>query len=104
MDTWFQVKEIPQVARATTGSRPGTSLADYMFSVLYMKTLADIQHQLYQIGLLLDLGKFDRADIIVEPASATTSMTLHKDVASDSTYADDSGFFHITRGQQGRRR
>ena len=66
-----------------------------MFSVLYMKTLTDIQHQLYQIGLLLDLGKFDRADVIVEPASATTCMTLHKDVASDTTYADDSGFFTL---------
>ena len=31
MDTWLQVKEIPLVARATTGSRPGTSLADYLF-------------------------------------------------------------------------
>ena len=46
-----------------------------------MKTLTDIQQQLHQVGLLLDLGKFDRADIIVDPATATTSMSLHKDVA-----------------------
>ena len=63
-----------------------------MFSVLYMKTLTDIQHQLYQVDRLLDLGKFDRADIMVDRNTATTGLALHRDVASDTTYADDSGF------------
>ena len=87
MSTWFTVKEIPTVARAGSGSRPGTSLADFIFSVLYAKTLTTIRMHMHKDGVLTDFGSFKAAGQI-HPLEDTY-------VEADTTYADDSGFYTL---------
>ena len=85
MCTWFTVKEIPRVAQAGSGSRPGTSLADFVFSVLYAKTLTTIRTYMRQEGILTDFASYKAAGQIHPLVDTNTEM--------DTTYADDSGFY-----------
>ena len=85
VDAWFRAKEMPKVARSTTGSRPGTSLADVMFGMLYAKTLTTVQKRMRDQGVLLDFSDFERAGIIHDAGGPMC--------VSGTTYADDSGFF-----------
>ena len=85
MTTWFTVKEVPHVAKAGSGSRPGTSLADFIFSVLYAKTLTAVRTQMVQKGVLTDFSTYRAAGQIYP--------LLDQHLAADTTYADDSGFY-----------
>ena len=89
LDTSSQVKEIPHVARATTGSRPGTSLADVMFEMLCAKTLTTVPNSMLDQGVLLDLTDFNHAGVVYNLEGPLP--------AADATCADDSGFFTIAK-------
>ena len=63
VDTWSQVKAILSVARATDGSRPGSSLADVIFGARFVKALTDIQNRMREHRVHQNLKEFKRANV-----------------------------------------
>ena len=55
-ETWFQM-ESPALIRTTRGSRPGDSLADIIFNVLFSKVLDSIEAELTNANLMLYVNK-----------------------------------------------
>ena len=58
-DTWFRLPNEPDLIRTQTGSRPGDSLSDLVFSFLFSRVLSQVRASLKDHGILACVP-FDR--------------------------------------------
>ena len=75
LNAWFQVKEMPQIARAGPGSRPRAGPADFFFSTLSANALAEMQLGMCENDVLLDLSQFTKTDIFTAATEETLSAS-----------------------------
>ena len=85
-DTWFKFPGEPELVVTTIGSRPGDSLSDLVFSLLFAKILARIRHILREAGHVTTIpwhaDMTGRLQPIEEPVHETVELL-------ESTWMDD---------------
>ncbi len=80
--TCFTMKDATSVAASRKGTRPGTSLADLLFNLIYTRPLAAIMHRIKELGMLFSLR-----DVPLRRLSRFREMV---DSLEDATYVDDT--------------
>ena len=85
-DTWFRLPNQPEVVTTRTGSRPGDSLSDLVFSFLFAKVLSQLRAALLKTGSIASIPwdpvMLHRLTPFEGEPSATISL-------SDATWMDD---------------
>ena len=85
-DTWFKFPGEPELVVTTIGSRPGDSLSDLVFSLLFGKVLARIRQTLRAAGHVTTIpwhaSMTGRLQPLAEPVHETVELL-------DSTWMDD---------------
>ncbi|CAE7404568.1 unnamed protein product [Symbiodinium sp. CCMP2456] len=89
-DTWFRLPDEPEVVVTRTGSRPGDSLSDLVFSFLFAKVLRQVRGALIDSALLARIPWSREMHCRLEPMEHPTTQEIG---LSDSTWMDDLSMF-----------
>ncbi|CAE7566086.1 unnamed protein product, partial [Symbiodinium sp. CCMP2456] len=89
-DTWFRLPDEPEVIVTRTGSRPGDSLSDLVFSFLFAKVLQQVRQALIQAELLAYIPWNQSMQCSIQVESTHPERTIG---LSDATWMDDLSMF-----------
>ena len=89
-DTWFRLPQEDDLVVTHTGSRPGDSLSDLVFSFLFAAVLKQVRKSLQDAGALARIPWCDKMDNNIGPLEAIPDSSLG---VSDATWMDDLVMF-----------
>ncbi|CAE7921300.1 PEPKR2 [Symbiodinium sp. KB8] len=89
-DTWFRLPQEEDVVVTHTGSRPGDSLSDLVFSFLFAKVLTQVRNSLRDAGAIAHIPWCEEMDNNIGPLEAVPDSSLG---VSDATWMDDLVMF-----------
>ena len=89
-DTWFRLPQEAELVVTHTGSRPGDSLSDLVFSFLFSRVLRQVRDSLQQAGALAKIPWCEAMEGSLEPVEADPNSFLG---VSDATWMDDLAMF-----------
>ncbi|CAE6922405.1 unnamed protein product [Symbiodinium sp. CCMP2456] len=89
-DTWFRLPDEPEVVVTRTGSRPGDSLSDMVFSFLFAKVLQQVRGALERAELLAHIPWSPHMCNRIQPLDFDPPQQLG---LSDATWMDDLSMF-----------
>ncbi|CAE7570985.1 CPK1, partial [Symbiodinium necroappetens] len=89
-DTWFRLPQEDDLIVTHTGSRPGDSLSDLVFSFLFSRVLRRVRDALTQAGALARVPWNPAMEYNIEPTVAVRGTSLG---VSDATWMDDLAMF-----------
>ncbi|CAE7812872.1 unnamed protein product [Symbiodinium necroappetens] len=96
-DTWFRLPDEPEVVVTRTGSRPGDSLSDLVFSFLFAKVLRQVRQALVDAALLARIPWSQEMHCKLEPLEQPAANEIG---LSDATWMDDLSMFLISPDAQ----
>ena len=91
-DTWFRLPNEPELVCTQTGSRPGDSLSDLVFSFLFSRVLRQVRNSLGEHGILARVPYDPAMDANICPLPAPPANTI---AISDATWMDDLSMFIV---------
>ena len=89
-DTWFRLPQEDEVVVTHTGSRPGDSLSDLVFSFLFSKVLKQVRDSLRTAGAMAQIPWADRMTNNIDPLECAPDSWLG---VTDATWMDDLVMF-----------
>ena len=89
-DTWFRLPQEEDIVVTRTGSRPGDSLSDLVFSFLFACVLRQVRESLHQAGALAQIPWNPAMEYNLEQTPACPDRYLG---ISDATWMDDLAMF-----------
>ena len=92
-DTWFRLPNEPDLVTTQTGSRPGDSLSDLVFSFLFSRVLKQVRTSLNELGILAEVPYAPAMEGNIHPLPCRPHSTLP---LSDATWMDDLSMFIVS--------
>ena len=89
-DTWFRLPQEEEVVVTHTGSRPGDSLSDLVFSFLFSKVLRQVRESLDTVGATAQIPWTDSMNNNIDPLTCAPDSWLG---VTDATWMDDLVMF-----------
>ncbi|CAE7256658.1 CPK1, partial [Symbiodinium sp. CCMP2456] len=89
-DTWFRLPDEPEIIVTRTGSRPGDSLSDLVFSFLFAKVLQQVRQALEKADLLAHIPWSPDMHNSIQVADRQPDRQSEQRIGlSDATWMDD---------------
>ena len=89
-DTWFRLPNEPELVVTKTGSRPGDSLSDLVFSFLFARVIHQVRKELQEADALAKIPWDPTMVNNIDPVEQASASPLG---ISDATWMDDLSMF-----------